>query len=97
MLPEMKLCAVRQENLWSLLKADRYDDLLASYRAELEVTPNSADIHNDIGALLHLSVEASMRAAAWRSGRDSDSDNGHFDAESEKLKERSSTIIRLLN
>ena len=37
-----------------MLKArGRHADLLASYRAELEVTPDNADIHNDIGALLH--------------------------------------------
>ena len=43
-----------RKNLWSLLKAQgRHEDLLASYRAELVLTPGVADIHNDIGALLH--------------------------------------------
>ena len=45
-----------RKNLWSLLKArGRHRDLLQSYKSELEITPDSADIHNDIGALLHLS------------------------------------------
>ena len=81
-----------RKNLWSLLKArGRHADLLASYRAELAVTPGSADIHNDIGALLHGGSGSGGGNGRGNSGGNTDGSGGSTTPGTLKARSRNTT------